>query len=45
MNVLLVQPDPALAERLGQLVLAGTPEAAVSFVPGPQGRHRRAGRL
>jgi formylglycine-generating enzyme required for sulfatase activity len=34
-NVLIVQPDPALAERIGQIVLAGTPDAAVGSVPGP----------
>jgi formylglycine-generating enzyme required for sulfatase activity/CheY-like chemotaxis protein len=31
-NVLIVQPDIALAERIGQLILAGTPDAAVGFV-------------
>ncbi len=34
-NVLIVQPDAALAERIGQLVLAGTPDAAVGFVQTP----------
>ena len=34
-NVLIVQPDVALAERIGQLILAGTPDAAVGFVPSP----------
>ncbi len=31
-TVLILQPDSAVAESLGQLVLAGTPDAAVSFV-------------
>ncbi len=31
-NVLIVQPDLELAQRIGQLVLAGTPDAAVGFV-------------
>jgi formylglycine-generating enzyme required for sulfatase activity/CheY-like chemotaxis protein len=35
-TVLIVQPDSAVAERLGQLILAGTPDAEVSFVPHPQ---------
>ena len=35
-NVLIVQPDPALAERIGQIVLEGTPDAAVGFVQDPQ---------
>ncbi len=35
-NVLIVQPDAALGNRIGQLVLAGTPDAAVGIVPGPQ---------
>jgi formylglycine-generating enzyme required for sulfatase activity/CheY-like chemotaxis protein len=35
-NVLIVQPDTALAERLGQLVTAGTSDAAVSFAQTPQ---------
>jgi formylglycine-generating enzyme required for sulfatase activity/CheY-like chemotaxis protein len=35
-QVLIVQPDPAWAERIGQLVLAGTPEAAVGFVHTPE---------
>jgi formylglycine-generating enzyme required for sulfatase activity len=34
--VLIVQPDAAQAERLGQLVLAGTPDAAVSIVHTPE---------
>lgn len=35
LSVLIVQPDPALGERIGQLILAGTPAAAVSFVQNP----------
>ena len=35
-NVLIIQADPVLGERIGQLVLAGTPDAAVGLVPGPQ---------
>jgi CheY-like chemotaxis protein len=35
-NVLIVQPDAALAERLGQLVVAGTSDATVGFVQAPQ---------
>jgi formylglycine-generating enzyme required for sulfatase activity/CheY-like chemotaxis protein len=31
-TVLIVHPDPAVAERLGQLILEGTPDASVSFV-------------
>jgi len=31
-TVLIVQPDAALAERLGQLIVAGTPDASVGFV-------------
>ena len=31
-TVLIVQPDLAVAERLGELILAGTPDASVSFV-------------
>jgi formylglycine-generating enzyme required for sulfatase activity/CheY-like chemotaxis protein len=34
-QVLIVQPDPAWAERIGQLVLAGTPDAAVGFLHTP----------
>jgi formylglycine-generating enzyme required for sulfatase activity len=34
--VLIVQPDPAQAERLSQLVLAGTPDALVSIVATPE---------
>jgi formylglycine-generating enzyme required for sulfatase activity/CheY-like chemotaxis protein len=35
-SVLIVQPDPALGERIGQLILAGTPHAAAAFVQTPQ---------
>jgi len=35
-NVLIVQPDPALAQRIGQIVLEGTPDAAVGFVQSPE---------
>jgi formylglycine-generating enzyme required for sulfatase activity/CheY-like chemotaxis protein len=35
-NVLIVQPDAALGERIGQLVLSGTPEALVGFVTTPE---------
>jgi formylglycine-generating enzyme required for sulfatase activity/CheY-like chemotaxis protein len=35
-NVLIVQPDPAWAERIGQLIAAGTPNAAVGFVHTPE---------
>jgi formylglycine-generating enzyme required for sulfatase activity/CheY-like chemotaxis protein len=35
-NVLIVQPDVALADRLGQLVVAGTSDATVGFVQTPQ---------
>ncbi|MCE0523352.1 MAG: SUMF1/EgtB/PvdO family nonheme iron enzyme [Methylacidiphilales bacterium] len=35
-NVLIVQSDAALGERLGQLVLAGTPDATVGMVTSPQ---------
>ncbi|MCE0482724.1 MAG: SUMF1/EgtB/PvdO family nonheme iron enzyme [Methylacidiphilales bacterium] len=34
-NVLIVQPDPTVAERMGQLILAATPHANVGFAPGP----------
>ena len=34
-SVLIIQPDPALGERIGQLILAGTPDAAVGLVAGP----------
>jgi len=35
-NVLIVQSDQAQAERLGQLIMAGTPDAMVGFVQSPQ---------
>jgi formylglycine-generating enzyme required for sulfatase activity/CheY-like chemotaxis protein len=35
-NVLIVQPEVGLAQRIGQLILAGTPDAAVGFVQTPQ---------
>jgi formylglycine-generating enzyme required for sulfatase activity len=35
-SVLIVQPDPALGERIGQLILAGMPHAAAAFVQNPQ---------
>jgi formylglycine-generating enzyme required for sulfatase activity/CheY-like chemotaxis protein len=35
-TVLIVQPDLAMAEYIGQLILAGTPDAAVGFVQNPQ---------
>jgi len=35
-NVLIVQPDAALGQRLGQLVLAGTPDASVGLVANPE---------
>ena len=35
-NVLIVQPDNALGTRIGQLVLAGTPDASVGLVTSPQ---------
>ena len=35
-SVLILQSDPALGERIGQLVLAGTPHSSVIFVPNPQ---------
>lgn len=35
-NALIVQPDAALAERLGQLVVSGTSDATVGFVQTPQ---------
>ncbi len=34
-NVLIVHPDPALVERMGQLILTGTPDASVSYVQAP----------
>ena len=35
-NVLIVQPDPALAEQMGQLILGGTPDTVVGTVTGPE---------
>jgi formylglycine-generating enzyme required for sulfatase activity len=35
-NVLILQPDGALGERIGQLILAGTPDASVGLVTSPQ---------
>jgi formylglycine-generating enzyme required for sulfatase activity/CheY-like chemotaxis protein len=35
-TVLIVQSDTALGERIGQLVLAGTPDAAVGLVTSPE---------
>ena len=35
-NVLIVQPDAALGQRIGQLILAATPEALVGVVASPQ---------
>jgi formylglycine-generating enzyme required for sulfatase activity/CheY-like chemotaxis protein len=35
-SVLIIQPDSALGERIGQLILAGTPDAAVGMVTSPQ---------
>jgi len=35
-NVLIVQPDAAVADRLGQLIAAGTADAVVGFVQTPQ---------
>jgi formylglycine-generating enzyme required for sulfatase activity/CheY-like chemotaxis protein len=35
-NVLIVQSDAALGERIGQLVLAGTPDASAGTVASPQ---------
>src|SRR5476649_2925496 len=35
-NVLIVQSDAALGERIGQLVLAGTPDASAGSVTSPQ---------
>jgi formylglycine-generating enzyme required for sulfatase activity/CheY-like chemotaxis protein len=34
-NVLIVQPDQTFGNRIGQLVLAGTPDASVGLVPSP----------
>jgi formylglycine-generating enzyme required for sulfatase activity/CheY-like chemotaxis protein len=35
-NVLVVQPEPTQAERIGQLIQLGTPSATVSVVSNPQ---------
>src|SRR5476651_1599855 len=35
-NVLIVQPDAALGQRIGQLILAGTPDASAGLVASPQ---------
>ncbi len=35
-TVLIVQPDPALGERMGQLVQAGTPDATIMVTQNPQ---------
>ena len=35
-SVLIIQSDPAVGERIGQLILAGTPNAAVGLVATPQ---------
>jgi formylglycine-generating enzyme required for sulfatase activity/CheY-like chemotaxis protein len=35
-NALIVQPDPALGERIGQLILSGTPGASVTVVQTPE---------
>jgi formylglycine-generating enzyme required for sulfatase activity/CheY-like chemotaxis protein len=35
-SVLIIQPDTALGESIGQLILAGTPDAAVGMVTSPQ---------
>jgi len=35
-NALIVQSDAALGERIGQLILAGTPVASVGLVPTPE---------
>jgi formylglycine-generating enzyme required for sulfatase activity/CheY-like chemotaxis protein len=35
-NVLIIQPDAAVGERIGQLILAGTPEANVGMVTTPE---------
>jgi formylglycine-generating enzyme required for sulfatase activity/CheY-like chemotaxis protein len=35
-SVLIIQPDTAVGERVGQLVLAGTPDANVGMVTSPQ---------
>jgi len=35
-NVLIVQPDAALAERMGQLIVEGTPDATVAYAHRPE---------
>jgi len=35
-SVLIIQPEAALGERIGQLILAGTPDAAVGMVTRPE---------
>jgi formylglycine-generating enzyme required for sulfatase activity/CheY-like chemotaxis protein len=35
-SVLIIQPDTAVGERIGQLILAGAPDAAVGMVTTPQ---------
>jgi formylglycine-generating enzyme required for sulfatase activity len=35
-SVLVVQPEPEQAKRLGQLIHAGTPEATISFATSPE---------
>ncbi len=35
-NVLIVEPDAALGQRIGQLILAGTPDAALGIVTTPE---------
>ena len=35
-SVLIIQPDPALGSRIGQLILAGAPDAQVGVVNTPQ---------
>ncbi len=35
-NVLIVQPDPVVAQRLGKLILDATADASVGFVQSPQ---------
>ena len=35
-SVLIIQPDTAVGERIGQLILAGAPDAAVGMVTSPQ---------
>jgi formylglycine-generating enzyme required for sulfatase activity/CheY-like chemotaxis protein len=43
-TVLIVQPDPELGQRIAQLILAGTPDALVTVVDGPdEGIHELLG--